>query len=124
MFLIFVSQNNIHLRSPVPASSEFCLPILGIFSLRSSNSAPQLPSSVFPELSKKYLTLHSVSCKLYSLLFLTDKSLIMRARPINRRDFLTKSSIGLVGAGAGLVNSGNIIEDHHVSKNTGKPLIN
>jgi len=48
----------------------------------------------------------------------------MKAKPINRRDFLTKSSIGLVGAGAGLINSGNIIEDHHVSKNTVKPLIN
>jgi len=48
----------------------------------------------------------------------------MEAKPINRRDFLTKSSIGLVGAGAGLINSGNIIEDHHVSKKTGKPLIN
>jgi len=48
----------------------------------------------------------------------------MKAKPINRRDFLTKSSIGLVGAGAGLINSGNIIEDHHIIKNTGKPLIN
>jgi aryl-alcohol dehydrogenase-like predicted oxidoreductase len=48
----------------------------------------------------------------------------MKAKQINRRDFLTKSSAGLVGAGAGLISKGNLPEDHHISENAGKPLIN
>jgi predicted aldo/keto reductase-like oxidoreductase len=47
----------------------------------------------------------------------------MKAQQINRRDFLTKSSIGLAGVGAGLIDSGNKNEDYHVSNNTGQPVI-
>ena len=44
----------------------------------------------------------------------------MKVKRINRRDFLTKSSIGLVGAGAGFISSGSISEDYHLRNNTGK----
>ena len=47
----------------------------------------------------------------------------MKAQQINRRDFLTKSSIGLAGVGAGFIKSENINEVNHVSKNTGPPVI-
>jgi predicted aldo/keto reductase-like oxidoreductase len=47
----------------------------------------------------------------------------MKAKKINRRDFLTKSSIGLVGAGAGFINNRNINVDHYFNKNPDQPVI-
>jgi aryl-alcohol dehydrogenase-like predicted oxidoreductase len=47
----------------------------------------------------------------------------MKASKINRRDFLTKSSIGLVGSGAGLITRGMIGEDSVYNRNTEQPKI-
>ncbi|MFH1320084.1 MAG: aldo/keto reductase [Bacteroidota bacterium] len=47
----------------------------------------------------------------------------MKAKQINRRDFLTKSSIGLVGVSTGLINRGSIKDGFHFSKSTGLPGI-
>ncbi len=47
----------------------------------------------------------------------------MKTKKINRRDFLTKSSLGLVGAGTGFIYSGKINEDHHFSKKPEQQVI-
>jgi aryl-alcohol dehydrogenase-like predicted oxidoreductase len=47
----------------------------------------------------------------------------MKVSIISRRDFLTKSSIGLVGTGAGLITRGMIGEDSRYNKNIEQPKI-
>lgn len=47
----------------------------------------------------------------------------MKTKGINRRDFLTKSSIGLVGVGAGMMSNGNFDDISHNENNPDQPKI-
>ena len=49
--------------------------------------------------------------------------MIIKKKQINRRDFLTKSSLGLAGIGTGLINGGGINEGYLFMEETGKPSI-
>lgn len=47
----------------------------------------------------------------------------MEIKILSRRDFLTKSSVGLVGAGAAIINRQNINNDYDSRNNSDQPLI-